>query len=454
MKRKIKLSQILTGISVLSIFLLFNCEEKPLEAGLDILPSDELIDVIVDTFGVELYTITDEAVYTRSIGISPLGSVNDSVTGILQTEFITDFIYSDDISFLDADREDVILLDLKIYLSFLDSYGDSMDVDFDVYELTEPMPDYGYSDYTMFDHMYDHEPLNVSEPYKLRDDTSVYVMDIADDFAERLIAANWYGDSTLYVSDYQRNFKDYFKGMYFATESRASEGGGIIMVDHYHSSMVLRTLEYNSDSAKWDTLANVFYLGNPESEIDTGGVHLNLYHTENSPNVETVNNNFSKLYKRAYINALAGPQVLVRIPELERLREEYEGEISVNFAHLIIPFEEATFLRDTARYRAPANLGLHDSLTNEPILDDELAVDHLGGKLDSTEFQYRFNIGNHVHTYLRSSESSYSNSFYLFAASGSPVTRFRYTPARVVLQQDSVSGRYPRVRIVYSIIPK
>lgn len=444
----------LFGLTIISLFPLYNCEEQPLEAGLDILPG-ELLEVVDTTLSVELYTINEDAILSRNLGISPLGVVNDSVIGILETEFITDFMYKDDVDYSEANE--VELLDIKLYLDYQDTYGDSMDVNFNVYELLDPMPNYGYSDYQVFEHMYDHEALNVGEPYFHIDSArTALVVDFSEDFAYRIIEA-CRDTNGIGLVENQSQFKDVFKGFYFATEARQTEGGGILMINHSLATLELTVREqiiYSADSAVWDTTTSIFSLGNPSSTVDDGGVHLNLYNTTMAPAVEAAYNNFGVVGKRAYINALSGPQVLARIPGLEALREEYEGQISVNFAHLMVPFDSEVYLRDDNFYKAPDQLGIYDAGSNEALLDDILAENHLGGKLDTVDYQYQFNIGNHLHSYLREIDSEYSNSFNMFAASGSPAIKFRNTPARVVLQQDSSINRYPKVRIVYSVIPK
>jgi hypothetical protein len=454
MKLNVKLSQLhlLLGAAFFSIFLLSNCEEKPLEAGLNIIES-EFLEVHTDTIPVELFTISDESLITQSIGISPLGVVYDTVIGILETEFLADFIYQDEVSFLKKEPDSVTFIDLKIYLDFPASYGDSMDIDFDVYELTYDIPKHQGSNYVMFDHMYDHQALNIGSPQKLSDDTSVYVVELSEEFGNKLIEANQI-DTMMYVEEHVTQFKNYFKGLYFATEPRATEGGGIILVDQTKSRMVLRTEQYNEDSGKNIIVSDVFEIGNPKSEIDSVGIHLNLYNIGYADQVADILDNTDDINKRAYVSALAGPQVLVKMPALEQMREEYEGEISVNYAKLIIPVNEEVYFRDSGRYAIPAQLGIYDSELKTPILDDQLALNHLGGKLDTADYCYRFNIGNHVHDYLRSTGSIYNNSFNLFIGKGSPVSRFLYTPSRVVLQQDSSVNRVPMVKIVYSVIPK
>jgi hypothetical protein len=425
----------------------------------EVLPNDDMLEVFTDTVPVELYTIGFEALETRSIGISPLGCVNDTVIGILETDFICDFIFSDIVSYKDNVYPDSLdILDLTIELEYNTTYGDSMDVDFSVHELYEPLPNYTKSDYILFSHMYDQEPINDGPPVKGRlnsgpnDSVAVYSIKLKNEFAERFIDTALIHKG-IFETYNQRQFKQYFKGFYFKVQPREEPGGGIIMVDHSKSTMILRTLEWNGDSAKWDTVSNLFSLGYPESEIDSGGVHLNLYRsTLNSKLSELLNDTITS-YKSAYVQSLTGPKVYIKIPSLVTMRDTLNNAVSVNRAQLILPIDKEIFDRDKKKYSPPLNLGIFDSKTNSAIVDDELVENYLGGGIDTSNCQYVFEIGNHVHKYLRSDTSSLSNGFYLFAAKGSPVSYLKYTPARVVLN-GSTSDRPPFVRIIYSKIPE
>ncbi len=451
-------------ISFITFSLLINCTEKPLnlDPG-DILPDDDMLSVIIDsTIPVELYTISLEALETRSLGISPLGCVNDTVIGIIETDFICDIIYDDQVSYNteDLNPDSIDILDMIIELEYSASYGDSTDVNFNVYELYEPIPTYNKSDYIMYPHMYSSEPINDGPPFQGRldpddevDDTlGIYSIKLKREFAERFIDTALINEGIYTPSNYDQ-FKGYFKGFYFAVEPRAEEGGGIILVNHLNSSMILRTVEWDSDSSKFDTLSNTFSLGNPESSIDGGGTHLNLYRSILNNKVEQLLNDTVNSYSSAYIHSLAGTKVYVKLPTLSLMRDTLENAVSVNRAQLVLPFDSLRFNRDIEKkYTPPFSLGLYDSKTNSPILDDELAENHLGGYIDVNNYQYVLNIGNHIHEFLRDDNSTLSDAFYLFAAKGSPVTHLKYTPCRVVLN-GSTSSRKPYIRIVYSKIP-
>lgn len=462
-----------TLISIYSILLFTACSEDPLMISPDALPNDGMMEIIVDTIPVELYTVSTDAIVTQSIGSSPLGSVNDNVIGNLQTDFFADFIYSEEPTFMDeTDLDSVQILDLVIDLVYNrdNIYGDLMGLHFKVYELLEPMPLYAKSDFFVLPHMYNPEPLNESMWYQARTYTA-NTSDVVDtchvklnnSFAQRFLDTTLINEE-IYHSENQRNFKDNFKGFYFAVEPRSYTGGAIIQINHSYSTMTLRTIEWNDDDEVWDTVSNVFSIGNPSSKIDSGGVHLNMYRNTFKPDITTVINDTVTRHNLAYIQSLSGPQVYVKLPTLPALRDSLAGLVSVNRAQLILPVEMETYLNDKDYYSAPGLLGLIDGESKATIMDFTLAENHLGGKMDTTsadDYRYVLNIENHLHKYLRDETSELSNSFYLFAATIEKVTQnnttipylryIKYAPARILLN-GSTSSNPPFVRIVYSKI--
>ena len=444
--------------------MLFNCEEEPLSLNPDaILPEDDILGVTDTLLPVDIFTISAEALETQSIGVSPLGVVNDTVFGILETEFLTDFIYSEEVAFKDeSDFDSVDILDLTLELIYSNSYGNFEELDFDIHELTEPLPEYPKSDYTMHQHMF--SPVSVLESIHFLAETvdevgtsrinyDTCVVTLTDAFAQKFLDPELQ-DNSVYESYNQRRFKEYFNGFYFNVSPRETEGGGIIQVDHSLSRMILETRYWNEDLDEpgWDTVSNIFSLGNPKSDIDSGGVHLNLYRNIASDNMASVLDDTIDLSGRTYIQALSGPRSYLKLPALEQFREEIGHSISVNYAQLIIPFDSVIYNRDKEKYPPPRNLGIIDSRTNEQIIDDTWAENYLGGFLDTVHYEYRMNMGNHVHLFMQDEENTYGTTFYLFPSKGSPVEIIEFTPSRILIN-GSTSADPPKLRIVYSVIP-
>jgi hypothetical protein len=458
------------SVAAISILLLSTCTEDPLMISPGTLPNSGLMDIYVDTIPVELYTVPLDAIVTKRIGMSPLGSVNDNIVGNLQTDFFADFIYSEEPGFKDEmDLDSIQVLDLVMNFVYNrdDIYGNIDEFEFNVYELIEPMPQYTKSDFFILPHMYNPAPLN--QTIQLKDNTytagTADVLDtcqitLKNDFAQRFLDTTLI-DAEIYHTDNFRLFKQYFKGFYVAVNERTSSGGAIIQIDHSYSTMTLRTVEWNNENEKWDTVSSIFSVGNPESTIDSGGVHLNVYRSDFKPEVAAILGDTENLHDRAYIQSLSGPQVFVKLPTLDALKDSLQGLASINLAQLILPIDMDVYNDDHTIYATPNMLGLVDGESKEPIIDFTYLQGHLGGEMDTTEtgnFKYILNIENHLHNYLRDESSELSNSFYLFSAiiekdnQNIQYLRYsRYQPERLVLNGSS-SANPPFVRIVYSKI--
>jgi hypothetical protein len=465
------------GVFLLLTITLSNCSEDPLKINPGVLPDDQMLDAIIDTLPVELFTIGTDALETQSMTTVLLGSVNDTVMGVLETDFLADFIYTVEPTFKDqTDLDSVSIIDLYIDLIYATQnvYGSLDDYEVKVYELLEPMPQYTKSDYLLLPHMYDPEALNIDQEFIQRNVNLTefdYLFDtcrilLNNDYAQRFLDTALINQE-IYHSNNQRRFKENFKGFYFTVQPLTDEGGGIISMSQplvysqqYYSSlsMTLRTLEWIEDSAEWDTIYNYFTIGYPQSAIDTGGVHLSLYRNTQSSRVATAFNDTVNLFPGAYIQSLTGPQVFVKLPTLPEFRNSLETSVSVIQAQLILPIEMGSYSRDIERYFPPSRLGLLDGVSKEPLFDDQWAQNHLWGYIDTTyseSHRYVLNIGNHVNYYIQEESLGLSNSFYLFAASLNTETTVQYLsdkPARVVLNGNTNNYK-PFVRIIYSKIP-
>ena len=146
------------------------------------------------------------------------------------------------------------------------------------------------------------------------------------------------------------------------------------------------------------------------------------------------------------------------IPGLFEKRREYNYKAAVSKAELVLPIDTLTF--DYKLYRAPSYLGIRDVVNDTNIIDDGLLPGYFGGVLDTINYEYRFNLGNYIHYFLRDSISYNDERLYLFAArlltiSGYPsdITYFSLaTPGRVVLNSVDAT-KQPILRIIYSKLP-
>ena len=268
-------------VFIFSLITFLSCKEEPLKVGQNILPEEENFGVGIDTLAVNLHTLDMEPVYTRDRGISPLGSVNDPLFGVITGEFVTDFTFYSGVEFR-AGLDSTGYVNLELVVRFSSTYADNSEINFKVYKLYESIPDYSYSDFKLEPGMYDPVELNIGNPepeYGTELDTSGveiptdeiigYRVFLSDEFGKDFLDPDLITDSAYY---YDSIFRSYFHGFYFEVEDRTGEGGGLISLSHIDSRLILRTSD-TLKSGVIDTVENEFVLAYP----DLGGTSINMY---------------------------------------------------------------------------------------------------------------------------------------------------------------------------------
>jgi hypothetical protein len=477
--KKFSFRKQITSVFIFSILIIFfsSCEKVPLKTGFNLLGNDTLT-LQVDTLPIELYTVANGPIKAVSTGTSPLGSLYDPVFGQFKAELMTDINYPDvkKVTLQYNSVTDILsIYDVKLNLRFSSYYGDISDFDLEVYELTGNIPD-TTSDYEVGQDLYAPTPINIGKPVRVSDTTAIdtvkvnnevtdikytvvqsFTIKLSNEYGQKFIEPSMFTDS-VYYPKYNDGFKNVIKGFYFKTNIRNSHGGGLISLDHLNSTLVVTTI--GNVNGVNDTIENNFFIGYHDYINYT---HVNMYKNIPGPEVNNVLNDTLKINPEAYIQALAGTQVLARIPGLKQKRKEFGYNMVINKAELIFPLNK-TYL--TNLYKPPYLLGItvKDSLENKRVIDDGLRTGYINGLYDSVRYQYTINIGNQVHEYLRDqSGSSYGDSFYIFAADWvyiytiSQVSLTTYSlqsPGRVVLNNFDSPDRRPFLRIIYSKMPE
>ncbi|MBN1599706.1 MAG: DUF4270 family protein [Bacteroidales bacterium] len=458
-------------VAVYSVLLLTSCSEEPIGIERRVLPEEEGMEVFTRTFPVELFNIESEALETYSLGYSPLGSVNDPVFGRIKAGFLSDFFLKEFPDF--ATREDIIVdtanttdeiavvidttemdtttfqvssLELKLY--FNGYFGDNSKINFNVYELISRIPDEELSDFEITEDMYEPVPLNTVQPEPVYDKENgkllYYHVIFSDEYAKRLFN-RLFNDSTLFL---ERIFRANFPGFYFETQFLDEAGGGMIRIDHENSSLTLWTIKNGEDF-----VANEFYLA--FQEID--GTSLNLYSAEYSNEINDILGDTVNLPENVYLQALAGPKALMKFPTLAQFKDSLDFHYIINRAELVLPVGAS--VADMKRYDPPKYLGVHDIINDSTILDDGIGTSYFGGELDKTKMEYSFELGNHVHDFLRDETNTTGDKLFLFAASIQLIDEYTAingysltSPGRVILK-NADSDNPPYLRIIYSKIP-
>lgn len=450
-----KLYLLVVILPIIFLSILISCSEEPLKIGIHLLPEDELLDVYDTILTVELYTISAKPLKTQSSDYSSLGSINDPVMGMLKTEYIADIFYPSEVSFKDTIIEDnLIIYNLELQLSFDDLYGDSSEIDFEVYELIEKIPVGKESDFIVSSDMINPTVISIGIPEKLNDSIDVFSIMLSNIYAEKFIDPQTVEDG-IYDGDSLGRilFKEYFKGLYLKTDFRSSEGGGIIRVNNNSSKMILRTLVWDSDSSRYDTITDLFSVGNPGYIIDSANiVNLGMYQNIPGSNVAAVLDDTINSQSLAYIQSLAAYDILVDFPTLEDFRREFNNNIIINKAELIFSINQELYDADT--YSSPGNLGLFDNISKTYLADDGLIPYYFGGYIDINNYQYKFNVGNHIHSYMRGNSDTLTSTRYILFPSKSPnpaVSYIQTLPSRVVLNGGN-SAEVPSLKILYSVL--
>lgn len=450
---------VVATISFFFLLIINSCSEEPLKIGINLLPEDELLQVFDTVLTVELYTVPAEPLVSRSLTHNSLGSIDDPIMGALKTDFLTVFKHEGTVSFSDSIAEGTSIFNLELQLYFDNMYGDTNEIDFEVFELIEYIPVNGKSDYIVPPQKINPIPLNIGTPERMAGvlgDTSIFNVMLSNEFAEKFIDPEiveeglYQNDSAGYVL-----FKDYFKGFYIATEFRNSEGGAIMRVNNSLSKLILRTFEWNSDSNYNDTITTVFTVGNPSiiwindsSEI----TNLGMYHYTLSSDVATVLGDTVNSQSLAYIQSLTGPNVLIEMPTVRDFLEGFEDHLVIHKAEIRLPLNQDLF--DNEFFKSPSSLGLVNSVSKSFLKDDNQSPYYFGGGLDVENYIYMFNVGNDLHDYLKN-ESDSIKKYLLFPSQTTvPVTLNEILPGRVVLNGGNYTSDPPTLKILYSLITK
>jgi hypothetical protein len=284
----------------------------------------------------------------------------------------------------------------------------------------------------------------------ITDEIIGYRVFLSDDFGRDLLDPELLRDSAYY---YDSIFRAHLYGFYFEVDDRSAEGGGLINVSHSDTRLILRTTDTLSGGIV-DTVDNEFVLAHP----DLAGTSINMYRAEYGSTINSVLNDTVNDQEFSYIQSLVGPKIIASIPGLFDKRREYNYKAAVSKAELVLPIDTLTF--DKKLYKSPVYLGVRDVANDTNIIDDGLLPGYFGAFLDTVNFEYRINIGNYVHNFLRDSIGYNDERLYLFGGRYMTVSTYPseityyslITPGRVVLNSVNAT-RQPFLRIIYSKLP-
>ncbi len=450
MKRKLEKSGKLAIVFALLAFILWNCKEDPNSIGMELLPGSDLktVDLAVDSTSIKAYTEKDLRLRTDEPNFNLFGTFNDPVFGKTTADLAFHVRLATYPNFDETFQMDSLVL----YLLYKEMYGDTTTMQsLKVYELTEDIfidttnatgtGDYPYYQDVDLKALANNPAIGELDYYPVfrldstKKDTLIQELAIKLDnsLAERLIQA----DSLDMVDN--EAFVKFFKGLYVESQDISNDGAlmslytlatGSNLTIHY--TKVTDTLVTDSLRFVYRINANSARITSFRHDYSTTEFADQLVEHPESPD------------SLIYLQTMGGLRAKLDIPTLENWRDSVSGvnNIIINKAALV--FQVDTVASDYHRYRIPADLiltGIDEEGKEYLPADFALSSSLYGGKYNSTNATYTFNITHHLQNIINNKVDNYG--FYLAPS-------FRNEKVRRVVLKGASSHAGIRLQVTYT----
>jgi hypothetical protein len=387
---------LITGIIALLV-LFVSCEENN-DLGMDLLPTEDLIEVrsLIEKSSISSYTYREDSIQTDESSKSLIGNFNDPEFGETKIDFAAQFRLQ---AYPDYGTNPVVD-SVKLFLYYRGVYGDTVTPQtFNVYELETALDvDADYYQGTDLKSMASDQLIGHHEyTPRIRLDSAsadtffqLISIPLDNSLGEKLVNA----DSLQMVNN--DVFLEYFKGLYIETEKNTDEGGAILQLDA-------------ASNSNFQGSAMVVYYNNDENmEADEPDTMLNPYViTQFSARVNSINHDYSETAFFENLNADTGDDSLIYVQSTGGLKSKIyiddlslwkdSVNIAINKAELV--FQIDTVASEVEKYPPPRQLLF-------TVLDEEgrefLPADYMfspvfyGGAMNPNDYTYTFNITQHV----------------------------------------------------------
>lgn len=415
MKRKNKwIRQFL--IALIAGFSTGACDD-PGELGMELLPNTDLISVrsIIDCNN-PAFICSEDSLRTDETGKSLLGSMTDPLFGKTTIDLACQYR----LTYFPDYQDDAVADSIFLYLFYRNFYGDTITPQkLTIYELDQSIYDTEryYQDVDL-SAMKKELPLGECEFIPKREiaidtttgsiDTLYQTLKIPLDLslAEKIVTA----DSTDLANI--DAFLEYFKGLYIEVAD-VTEKGTILTLDLLSnntingSAVLIYYHETNPESGEPDTLSTPLIVTDLSARVNS--YRHDYSATSFAGQLDREQENAGNLY----IQSTGGLRSKVYLPGLDTWKDSVN--VAINKAELV--FHIDTTISDIAALPPPNQLLL-------TIIDDEgkefLPKDYsfsssfYGGKLNTSDYTYRFNIAQHIQEVLKGNFTN--NGFYLSTA--------------------------------------
>ncbi len=386
------------------LLLLVSCEEEPTFIGKDILPSSDFAKVIsVDTFSITSYTNYDYPIRTEKQAAPYIGTWYDPYFGTITSEFVSQVRLENEWI-----KGDYRVDSVKLVLRILSVAGSTVNIkQLRITEVSNML----YSDSAY----YSNTPIDTTDfgftvdlPLLRTDTINVIEINLPPSFGEYLIR----DQEKLFYSTSTEDFRDYFKGVYIRVLSTSNSDPLMIGLDVTQAPSLGDYSDYFKVYLRGQDDNNEYY--NFRFLLDPAKENARYARVRHDFSTASPDKDFSNIINKpvtdslSYIQGLNGVYTKLIIPGLEVLKNDStRGKSAINKASLFVPVHY-----DGDYYTSitlPDNLFLryYDKTGSKVLIPDYYIDDYheyFGGKLDTTNSRYKFNISNFVQAYLNDKE--------------------------------------------------
>ncbi len=369
--------------------LIFSCQTKT-NIGYGILPEDDIINAdIIDTFSLNVYTLSMDTLSTSNVSDFLTGEYIDPIFGYSKASFVCQYGLNEYPAFSQESNHtaDSIVLNLILDTANLNYYGDILAAHtIKIYRLANDLD----SDTTYYSN---HDPSEFMTGDLIADTTLIVNFDSTHlrITLDPSVAAEFLdADNDVFASS--ENFINFFKGIYVVSDCENDDGS---------------ILKFTINSESVISIYYHFYDGITTGEIlefkvtaNSSVVRFNLFeHDYTGVSFEAnIDDEESPQDSVAYIQAMGGLRIKIKIPYLEKLRDL--GDIAIYRAELVVK-------------TAPSNVTFENSfpaINNmviagySPEFEYYLLSEYLTGSTylgeDYSEEEYRFDIAAYIRNIL------------------------------------------------------
>lgn len=390
--------------------LIFSCQTKT-NIGYGILPEDDLINAeIIDTFSLNVYTLSMDTLATSGVSDLLLGEYFDPIFGYSKASFVCQFGLNEYPAFYQESSHiaDSAVLTLILDTTAINYYGNNQaDHRIKIYRLENDLDSttyYANQDPTEFmtGNLIADETINInsgSDQVKIILDQSV-----AEDFL----------DAENEVFTESANFIDFFKGIYVMSETENTRPEAIYKFSVSSESVL--TIHYHFDN---DTLPPGDPLEFKVTVNSSSAKRFNMFeHDYTGVSFENnIDDEDSPQDSVAYIQGMGGLRTKIYIPHLEALNEL--GDIVIYRAELVVK-TAPSYLTEENTYSAIENMLIagHSTEYEYYLLPEYISGSSYLGEAYSDN-EYRFDIAAYIRNILDGTAEN--NGFYLFPSAGNVI---------------------------------